>query len=71
MKRTASAQRLLITAARCTVNGARILARLVAAISGEPDAEATGADVAEALPSRVKPQDTRRRRLGRDPEVAK
>lgn len=71
MKRTASAQDLLAVAIKHTVNGVSILARLVAATGGDPDAEATGADVAEALPSRVKPQDTRRRRLGRDPEVAK
>ena len=69
MKLTPSGQDLMAAAVRHTVNRASILARLIAAIGDDPDAEATGEEVAEALPSRVTPRDTRRL-LPRDPEVA-
>lgn len=66
MTRTASAQDLLAAAARATVNSDDIL-QLLARLN--PDAVVTGTDVAEALPSTVTPEQTRRR-LPRDPEVA-
>ena len=69
MKRTASAQRLLAVAIKHTVNGPAILARLIAALGGDPDAEVTGEDVARALSGRT--DDLGSLPFGFDPEVAR
>lgn len=68
MKRTASAQDLLAVAEEHTVNGPSILARLAAAIGDDPDAEATGADVARALSGRT--DDLGSLPFSFDPEIA-
>jgi len=69
MKRTASARRLLQAAEEHTVNGPAILARLIAILGGDPDAEATGENVARALSGRT--DDLGSLPFGFDPEVAK